>query len=151
MKFTLSRIVSTNNNSKNYCAQLIVNINETLRYYDFRTKVDGASVEFERVFRDIPDTGTRRDPFRNLRNGRVELFIKSNNIIKIKSTIGLSHLTFLALSLGLCVFLFSWFWDSNLIGMGIFSLIIAGVVFMAGWLSIIFKMDKIINKAIEKT
>jgi hypothetical protein len=128
-----------------------VSINESLRYYDFRTKVDGASIEFERVFRDIPDTGTRRDPFRNLRTGRIELLIKSNDIIKIESIIDLSHLTFLALSLGLSIFLVGWFWDSNLIGMGIFSVTIAVAVFMVGWLSIVFKMDKIINKAVEKT
>ena len=150
MKYTQSRIINTKENSKNYSTEFLKNINETLRKFDFKTKIDRTSVEFDRVSRSL-DANTRRDAFRNLRTGRIDLFILSKNIIKIKSTIDLSHLTFLSLFLGLCIFLFGWFWNSNLLGIGIFSVICMIITFSIGWVRVTDKIDKIIEKAKEKT
>lgn len=151
MKYTQSKIIYTKSNSKDYRIEFLRSLEETLNEFDFKTKIEGTSIEFERAFRSIPTTGTKRDPFKNLRSGRIEIDIQSINLIKTRSEIDLSHLTFLTLFMGICIFLFGWFWDFNLIGIGIFSIIIMSIVFVIGWISVSGKIDRIIQTAIKKT
>ena len=152
MKYTKSRTITTNNNSEDYCIKFLVNINETLKYYDFKTKTNTTSIEFEKTFRSTTNSGyNRKEAFKNLRTGRIDLIIQSNNIITIKSIIDLSHLTFLTLFSGFCLFLFGWFWDFNLKGIGIFSIISMIIIYFIGWVRVTDKIEKIIEIAKEKT
>ena len=151
MKFTKFRIIYTKRNSTDYSVEFIKNINQTLNDFDFRTKVEGTTIEFERAFRSIPNVGTKRDPFKILRTGRIIVTVKSNNLIETKSIIDLSHLTFLSVSMGLAIFLFYWFWDLNLITGAIFSFIIITAVFLIGWISVSGKINRIITIAEKRT
>lgn len=151
LKYSQSKVIPTGNNSKNLSAKLIVNIEDTLRYHDFRTKVDGTSIEFERITRSIQQTGMKRDYLKNLRTGRINIIIRNKNIIEIKTIFSLSHLTFLTLFLGLCIFLLGWYYNSNLLGIGIFSILVMIVTFLLGWLNAISKIDRIIEIAKKNT
>ena len=137
---------------KNNNIEFLVNINETLKYYDFKTIVNTTSIEFERTFRSTTNSGhNRKEAFKSLRTGRIDLIIQSNNTIIIKSIIDLSHLTFFTLFTGLCLFLLGWFWDLNLKGIGIFSIISMIIIYFIGWIRVTDKIEKIIEIAKEKT
>ncbi len=151
LKYTQSRIIYTKRNSEEYRIEFLNNLKETFNDFDFRTKVEGTSIEFERLFRNIATTGTKRDTFKNLRTGRINISIQSSNLIKIKSVLDLSRLTYLTIFMGIFLILFGWFWDSNLIGTGILSIFTMLVVFIIGWIRVTGKIDRIIDKSMEKT
>lgn len=82
MKFTQSRIIYTKRNSTDFRVKFINNLKESLNDFDFRTKVEGTAIEFNKAFRSVPSVGTKRDPFKILRTGRIIVTVKSNNLLE---------------------------------------------------------------------
>jgi hypothetical protein len=82
LKFTKSRIIYTKRNSKDFRVDFLKNLNQTLNDFDFRTKVEGTAIEFNKAFRSVPSVGTKRDPFKILRTGRIIVTVKSNNLLE---------------------------------------------------------------------
>jgi len=152
LKYIQSRIITTNENSKNYCVEFLKTLDETLKFHDFKTKVSSTSIEFEKTFRSTTNYGDNvREAMKILRTGKIDLLIKSNKVIVIKRTIDLSHLAFMTIFSGLLIFLFGWFLEYKFIGIGIFSVISMIIIYFIGWVKVNDRINKIIEIAKEKT
>lgn len=153
IKITQTKNILTDFNSNEYRKRLLLNIKETLKEYDFKTKCNSESIEFNKTLRHTMNYGENmREGRKFLKHGKIEIILRSKSKIRIRSSYDITYLLIMSLFSGLLIFLFGLIYlNYNIEEIGIFTLKSILVIFIFVWVRIFLRINKIIRLAREKT
>ncbi len=152
LKYSQSWIISLKGKQDNYFNSFLENLDRILKQYDFKTKANITNIEFQKTYRSTTNYGNNMtEAMKVIRTGKIELILKPNNILIIKSLVDLSYLTFMTLLVGLIILIIGLFLKFNYLTLGI--LIFSGITIciIIGMVIIVSKMDEIIEITKRKT